>query len=65
MENNNTVQKFLNETFGEVRAFTKDNKIWFVAKDICDILGISNVSNAVNGNKTRKENGVGEKNKGI
>lgn len=35
----NTVAKFLNDNFGEVRAVTKGEDIWFVAKDICDILG--------------------------
>jgi prophage antirepressor-like protein len=44
---NNKVQEFLNEKFGEVRVVTIDNEIWFVAKDICNILEISDVSNAV------------------
>lgn len=35
----NTVREFLSEVFGEVRAFEKDGNLWFVAKDICDILG--------------------------
>ena len=61
----NKVQQFLNENFGEVRAFTKEDGIWFVAKDICDILEIKNVSLAVNGNPTRNDRGVGEKHKGI
>lgn len=35
----NRVQQFLSEVFGEVRAFEKGGQIWFVAKDICDVLG--------------------------
>ena len=36
----NKVQQFLNDNFGQVRCITKENnKIWFIAKDICDILG--------------------------
>ena len=62
----NKVQEFLNENFGQVRCFKNEkNNIWFVAKDICDILGIKNVSLAVNGNPTRNDNGVGDKNKGV
>ena len=61
----NKVQNFLNENFGEVRAFVKEGNIWFVAKDICNILEIKNVSLAINGNPTRGDKGVGEKCKGI
>lgn len=61
----NKVQQFLNDNFGEVRAFANENKIWFVAKDICNVLGIGNPSLAINGNPTRKDKGVGDKNKGI
>ena len=36
----NKVQEFLNDNFGQVRCVTREyNKIWFIAKDICDILG--------------------------
>lgn len=35
----NKVQQFLNDAFGEVRVVTKESELWFVAKDICDILG--------------------------
>lgn len=37
----NKVQEFLNENFGEVRAINKDGEMWFVAKDISDILNYS------------------------
>lgn len=39
MKEENKVQEFLNDNFGEVRVITIDNELWFVAKDICDILG--------------------------
>lgn len=39
MERNNTVKQFLSKTFGEVRVVLKGEDLWFVAKDICDILG--------------------------
>ena len=35
----NKVKEFLNERFGEVRVVTIKDELWFVAKDICDILG--------------------------
>ena len=35
----NKVKEFLNERFGEVRVITIKDELWFVAKDICDILG--------------------------
>lgn len=43
--NDLTVFKF--EGTREVRAVIKDGEPWFVAKDICDILGIQNTSDAV------------------
>lgn len=36
---NNKIQEFLNDKFGNIRAITKEDEIWFVAKDICDVLG--------------------------
>ena len=62
---NNKVKEFLNERFGEVRTINKDGELWFVARDICDILGIQNVSVAVNGNPKRNNNGVGAKHRDI
>lgn len=35
----NKVQEFLNEKFGEVRTVLIKKEPWFIAKDICDILG--------------------------
>lgn len=39
---------FKNEEFGEVRTLVIDGEPWFVAKDICDILGIVNPTDALN-----------------
>lgn len=44
----NKIQKFVNKDFGEIRTVTIDNEPWFVAKDVCDILGIANPTDAVN-----------------
>ncbi len=38
----NEIQKFVNEEFGTIRTVTVDNEPWFAAKDICDILGVTN-----------------------
>lgn len=37
----NSVQVFTNEDFGSVRTVTIDGDPWFVAKDICEALGIA------------------------
>jgi len=41
----------------EFRAILKDNQPWFIAKDVCDILGINNVSLAVNGRERINKEG--------
>lgn len=38
-----------NEEFGEIRVTAIDGEPWFVAKDVCDILGISNPTMAIEG----------------
>lgn len=38
----NEIQKFVNKNFGTIRTIVIDNEPWFVAKDICDILGVTN-----------------------
>lgn len=43
----NYIQIFNNEQFGQVRVITKDGEPLFVAKDITDILGYSNTSDAI------------------
>jgi len=35
-----SIQLFTNEDFGSIRALAIDNEPWFVAKDVCDALGI-------------------------
>jgi len=38
------VQLFVNKDFGEIRAISKANEAWLCLKDICNVLGIKNVS---------------------
>lgn len=38
----NEIQEFVNKNFGTIRTIVIDNEPWFVAKDICDILGVTN-----------------------
>ncbi len=45
----NQIQKFVNKEFGEIRTVTINNEPWFVAKDVCDILGTTNPSMAIEG----------------
>lgn len=46
---NNEVMSFVNDQFGEVRTIVKDNNIWFAATDVCQILGLTNVTMALKG----------------
>jgi prophage antirepressor-like protein len=41
------LQIFKNEEFGEVRAIEKDGDILFTAKDVCDALGLTNTTVAL------------------
>lgn len=43
----NDIQVFNNSEFGEVRTVLIGDDVWFIAKDICDILGLSDVSRSV------------------
>lgn len=43
----NDIQVFNNSEFGEVRTVLIGDDVWFIAKDICDVLGLSDVSHAV------------------
>lgn len=38
---------FENEMFGSVRTIEKDNNVWFVGKDVAEILGYSNTKDAL------------------
>ena len=40
---------FNNEEFGEIRVTAIDGEPWFVTKVVCDILGISNPTMAIEG----------------
>ncbi|WP_257148915.1 BRO-N domain-containing protein, partial [Bacillus thuringiensis] len=42
----NNLQVFDNG-LGELRVTEKDNQVWFVAKDVCDVLEIQNTSDAL------------------
>lgn len=44
----NEIQKFVSKEFGEIRTVTINNEPWFIAKDVCDILGIANPTDALN-----------------
>lgn len=39
---NGEVEIFENEEFGKIRTVNIDGEPWFVAKDVCDILGVKN-----------------------
>ena len=43
----NTIKKFANETFGEVRVITVDEECYFVANDVCSALGYKNRNDAI------------------
>lgn len=43
----NNIQIFKNDSFGEVRTVTIEGEPWFVAKDICDKLELSDVYNTL------------------
>ena len=53
----NELQVFKNESFGEIRTVLKDSDVWFVAKDVCNILELSNVSMSLE-RLTEKQKGV-------
>lgn len=43
------IKEFFNEKFGTIRTVETDGKTWFVAKDVCDILGTTNPTMAMEG----------------
>ncbi|USK99526.1 phage antirepressor [Bacillus tropicus] len=43
----NELQVFNNEEFGEVRTVMQNGETWFIAKDICDTLGLSDTNRAL------------------
>ena len=44
----NNLQTFINDEFGSIRTVLIDNELWFIAADVCNILGIANPTDAVN-----------------
>lgn len=45
----NELQSFTDENFGTIRTVVVDGNPWFVAKDVCDILQLSNPTMAMEG----------------
>ena len=43
----NEIQSFSDDRFGTVRALNLEGDPWFVAKDVCDALGLSNTTEAL------------------
>lgn len=48
MEQKSDLQLFQKEEFGTIRTVMLNGEPWFVAKDVCDILGVQNPSDALN-----------------
>ena len=48
MNNQNNIQVFRYLDLGEIRTIKINNEPWFVAKDVCNILGIKNTTQATN-----------------
>ena len=44
----NELEIFKNEEFGEIRTVVIENELWFVGKDVTEILGYQNASKALN-----------------
>lgn len=55
----NELTKVFNYSGNEIRTVVKDGEVWFVAKDVCDILEIKNVSDAVARLKTSHKTTIG------
>ena len=43
----NDITIFRNEQFGEIRTMERDGEIWFVGKDVADVLGYKKTENAL------------------
>jgi anti-repressor protein len=43
----NELKIFIFEEGQEVRTLLRDGELWFVAKDVCDVLGLTNVTKAL------------------
>ena len=49
LETKSKIEIFNNEEFGQIRTIVIDGEPWFVAKDVCDILGTTNPTMAMDG----------------
>lgn len=49
LETKSEIEIFKNEDFGQIRTIVIDGNPWFVAKDVCDILGTTNPTMAMEG----------------
>ena len=45
--NNSAIQVFNYDGSRQVRTLDRDGEVWFVAKDVCDVLGLGNPSEAI------------------
>lgn len=66
----NKMQIFNNNAFGELRTVEKDGQIWFVGKDVAEILGYQNGSRDINrhvdeDDRQNYQNGTFESNRGL
>jgi len=65
MSDTNNILLFFIFQCHDIRVVIHNGEPWFVAKDVCEVLEISNVSQAINGNTVRNETGLDEDEKGI
>ena len=55
----NNLQIFKNEEFGQVRTLIINNEPWFVGKDVAEILGYKDTSDAIKRHVDDEDKGVG------
>lgn len=58
MENEMKVEVFKNEQFGEIRVLEKGGEPWFVGKDVAEMLGYKNLSDALRKHVDEDDKGV-------
>jgi anti-repressor protein len=54
----NNLQIFENKKFGQVRVIEENGEVWFVGKDLTDVLGYQNSSRAINMHVDNEDKGV-------
>lgn len=57
---NNQVQVFNNEQFGDVRVIMQDEQPWFVGKDVASMLGYGDTAQAIRKRVENEDKGVVE-----